>query len=118
MKKLILIVATWLTLSSCTKEASAPETQETSNITALNAQSAENVKATIRWTSDPAVDGFGWVLRISEEQVEIPKNLPESYKQDGLQVIVSYKGTNERFPCRCAQPKFYVEITSITPLNP
>ncbi len=118
MKKLILIVATWLTLSSCTKELSAPETQETSNISASDAKSSENVKATVRWTSDPAVDGFGWVLNISDEQLEIPKNLPESYKKDGLQVLVSFKGTNDRFPCRCSEPKYYVEITAIKPLNP
>ncbi len=118
MKKLLLIVATWLTLSSCSKEATAPDTQDAANIGAKNTQSADRMKATIRWAGDPALDGLGWVLRTSDEQVEIPKNLPDNYKQDGLQVIVSFKRTSERFPCRCSEPKYYVEITAISPLNP
>lgn len=117
MKKLLLIAATWLTLSSCTKEASAPLEDEKITNTAPG-QSAENVRATVKWTSDPAVDGLGWVLRLSTNHSEIPKNLPEAFKKDGTEVIVSYKVTGERFPCRCAEPRYYVEITAINYLNP
>ncbi|WP_207497168.1 hypothetical protein [Aridibaculum aurantiacum] len=121
MKNIILIAAAWImALSSCTKEATAPALEETNSntISMSNGESAEEIKATIEWTASPEVDGLGWVLSLPKDQVEVPLNLSEDYKKHGMEVIVSFKRTNQRVPCRCAEPKYYVEITSIRVANP
>jgi hypothetical protein len=123
MKKLILIAATWLTFSGCAKDALAPaEANQNSESAVAQRQAAPTTStiATIKYYGDPAVDGLGWVLVVNEdnpefsrERVEVPSNLPkEFFKEDGL-VNVVYKSTDQRVACRCAQPKYMVEIISI-----
>jgi hypothetical protein len=116
MKKILLIAAAFVTFNSCTKSVVAPEQENSTERTIMEPireESATNVRATVAWTADPAVDGLGWILRLSDDRQVIPKSIPEPYMKHGMQVIVSYKQTNERFPCRCSEPQYYVEITEI-----
>jgi hypothetical protein len=115
MKNILLIAATWLTLASCTKDTIAPETANIAAVSAPEKSVEGAVSAVIEWTADPAVDGLGWVLRLEDNQVKIPKNLPENLREDGRAVVVAFRETKERFPCRCAEPVYYVEITHIEP---
>jgi hypothetical protein len=59
-------------------------------------------------------DGCGWVLRVGSSDLH-PKNLPDSMKISQLPVTVSFKLTEQEFPCgilgRGGLP--VVEITSI-----
>jgi hypothetical protein len=112
MKNLLLIGAFLLILTGCTKQAVLPEEKQSSYI--AGSANAEDVIATVTYLGDPAADGLGWALMI-EKEVEIPINLPDSYKKEGLNVRVSFRRTEQRVPCRCAEPKYYVEITSISP---
>ena len=116
MKNILLIVATCLVMGSCTKDTIAPETTNLAATPASSEQGVEGaVRAVVEWTADPAVDGFGWVLRLRDNQMEIPRNLPDGFKKNGLPVRVVFEKTDERFPCRCVEPVYYVEITDIQP---
>jgi hypothetical protein len=125
MKKLLLIATTWLVLAGCTKDALAPAMEDTNGPSAVAALKADptidnTTLATIKYYGDPMTDGLGWVLVIragdvesKEETAEVPNNLPDEFKKDGAEVKVVYKKTTQRVPCRCMEPKYYVEITSI-----
>lgn len=120
MKNILLIAATWLmVLTGCSKEISGPQEEE--SLTTMSSKDndvVDGARATVEWTADPAVDGLGWVLRVDKVGTEVPKSIPEQFMKNGTEVIVSYKRTNERVPCRCAEPIYYVEITSIKLANP
>lgn len=115
MKNILLIAATCLIMASCTKDTIAPETTNVAAVNTTEEAVGDAQKAVIEWTADPAVDGFGWVLHLENDQIKIPKNLPDNLKENGRQVMVAFKETQERFPCRCSQPVYYVEITYIKP---
>lgn len=70
--------------------------------------------ATIGWHGDPAADGMGWVLELSNDKFEVPENLPDSFKVADARVKVCFTSTDKKVACRCATPRFLVNISSIT----
>jgi hypothetical protein len=101
MKTLSIILALSLIFTGCTKE----------NIVAE--QEIPSKKATVDYMGNPAADGMGWVLRFADQSYEIPTNLTEEFQYDELDVEVVYKKSSKTFPCRCAEPKYMVDIISI-----
>ncbi len=100
MKKIFYLIVSVILFTACSKE---------------NKEVAvPTVRATVDYAGDPAADGFGWVLRITSDSSEIPKNLPDNFKQQDLVVNVAYKKTDQKFPCRCVVPRYMVEIISIS----
>lgn len=101
MKKSALIFFVFIILGSCTKD-----------------NKSFCVNALVRWGGPPAADGLGWYLIVDSTRgiSYIPKNLPENFKVDDLQVNVCLKKTNEKFNCMCASPLNKYEITSIRKL--
>ncbi len=71
-------------------------------------------EASIAWHGDPAADGMGWVLELGNDKFEVPENLPDSFKVANIKVKVCYKSTQNKVECRCASPRYLVNITSIT----
>jgi hypothetical protein len=120
MKKMILIATAFMAFASCTKESVSPA-EENNTMIMANAPNTDpkqtTTSAVIEWGGDPAVDGLGWVIHTSDGAVEVPDNLSEEFKQDRIAVTVSYQRTDKQVPCRCAQPKYYVHITSIERAN-
>jgi hypothetical protein len=70
--------------------------------------------AVVSWHGDPASDGMGWVLELGTDKFEVPENLPDSFKVTDTKVKVCFKATDKRVECRCATPRFLVNISSIT----
>ena len=103
MKKLTVLISVIIILASCAKE------KESKSFC---------VNAMVRWGGPPAADGMGWYLIVDSTRgiSYIPKNLPENYKVDDLQVNVCLSKTNEKFSCMCASPVYKYEITSISKL--
>lgn len=115
MKKILLIAASSIIMISCAKDSIVPETvtQAQANNATMADERDDWAQAVVEWTADPAVDGLGWIIRLRDNQVEVPRNLTEDYQKDGLAVDVAFKTTYERVPCRCAGPKYYIEIVDI-----
>ncbi len=103
MKKITCFIVSAILLVSCSKEEDNINTVENPTI-----------RATIDYAGDPAADGFGWILRITADSSEIPRNLPDNFKKQDMVVNVAYRKTDQRFPCRCAAPKYMVDIISIS----
>jgi hypothetical protein len=101
MKKITSLIVCVLLFVACSKEEN-------------NNAKPPTILATIDYAGDPAADGFGWILRITTDSSEIPRNLPENFKKQDLVVNVAYRKTDHRFPCRCAAPKYMVDIISIS----
>ena len=102
MKKIIIILLPFIIAGTGCKK----DTTQNSVCTA----------ATVKYYGDPAADGLGWVLLVSDStggHVEIPENLAGSYKTDGLAVDVCYEKTTHLFYCFCTQPYKMVNIVSI-----
>ncbi|PWT94814.1 MAG: hypothetical protein C5B52_19220 [Bacteroidetes bacterium] len=76
-------------------------------------EQSECDQAMVRWEGDPAVDGLGWTLRLGNNKVEIPTNLPRVYMIDSLPVSVCFVPTSKQFQCECIAPYPMVEIVSI-----
>jgi hypothetical protein len=70
-------------------------------------------EALIVWKGDPAADGLGWTISLTNDHFEIPTNLPRQYMIDSLPVSVSFEASSKKFYCMCAQPISMVEIVSI-----
>lgn len=70
--------------------------------------------AVVSWRGDPAVDGMGWVLELTNDKFEVPENLPDSFKVADTKVKVCFTPTHKKVECRCATPRFLVNISSIT----
>lgn len=70
--------------------------------------------AIVGWHGDPAADGMGWVLELGQDKFEVPENLPDSFKVADTKVKVCFTPTDNRVECRCATPRFLVNISSIT----
>ena len=100
MKKLIVLLTAITCLAACSKN----DDDDNPIISA---------KATIDYLGDPALGSFGWTLRTGNT-FEVPTNLPDSLKQDELNVNVTYKKSDQFFPCRCVERKQMVDIISIT----
>ncbi len=104
MKNILVMISCLLLLAGCSKaDNSAP----------ASAAPTVTTKATIDYLGDPAVGGLGWGLRIGSTY-ELPTNLADEFKVDEQDVNVSYRKTEQVFPCRCSEKKFMVEIVSIT----
>ncbi|TDH25121.1 hypothetical protein EXU57_13495 [Segetibacter sp. 3557_3] len=104
MKTILVLISCLLVFAGCSKNNNSAEPSASPTIT---------TKATIDYLGDPRVDGFGWTLRIGSTY-EIPTNLPEAFKVDEQEVNVTYKRTEQVYPCRCSEKKFMVEIITIT----
>jgi len=115
MKKMILMAAAFVAFTSCSKDAMSPEQQQEPLATSVRPSGQENTNAIIEWSGSPAADGLGWVLHTMDGRIEVPDNLPDEFKQDGLAVVTQYDRTATRVPCRCAEPKYYVHLTMIEP---
>ncbi len=80
-----------------------------------NCNTSDDCKnALVSWHGDPAADGMGWVLELDNDKFEVPENLPDSFKVADIKVKVCYKATDKKVECRCATPRFFVNISSIT----
>ena len=101
--KSILILLTVVAFAGCSKESKTVE--------------APGIRAMVTYAGNPAADGFGWVLQVTQDSTVIPSNLPEDYKRQDLVVNVAYKQSEKTFPCRCASPKYMVDIISISRVN-
>ena len=109
MKNLLLIGTFLLILTGCTKEAMTPEEETTIND---KSNVVEGAYAKVNYMGNPALDGFGWVLAFGDD-FEVPNNLADNFKNEGLGVKVSFKRTAQPVPCRCTAKKMYVQITAI-----
>ncbi len=69
--------------------------------------------AVVNWHGDPAADGMGWVLELGNDKFEVPENLPDSFKVAETKIKVCFKSTKNKIECRCATPRFLVNISSI-----
>ncbi len=72
--------------------------------------------ATVQYMGDPAADGLGWALLVQDSttgHIEIAKNLPESYKVNGMRVDICYERTGDLYFCFCAAPFKMINIISI-----
>ena len=67
----------------------------------------------VRWEGDPAADGLGWTLRVGNNNLEIPTNLPRAYMIDSLAVSVCFVPSSKKFSCECLAHLTMVEIVSI-----
>ncbi len=83
----------------------------TSVNTCNNKTDCEN--AVVSWHGDPAADGMGWVLEFANDKFEVPENLPDSFKVSDTKVKVCFTKTDKKVECRCATPRFLVNISSI-----
>lgn len=115
MKKLLLIATTCIVFASCAKDVATPQTEEQLRPAPTEAGQSKDISttATIKYLGDIATDGKGWVLMTGENSYEIPTNLSEEFKQEDLPVNVTYRITDQVFPCRCADKKMMVEIITI-----
>ena len=100
MKQIIYLLVSLTLFASCSKDNNTVETP--------------TVRATISYAGDPAADGLGWILKITEDSLEVPANLPNEFKRQDLAVDVAYSKTDKTFPCRCAAPRYMVQIISIS----
>ena len=98
---MLVAFSTLLILASCSKEHTSPEELITPT------------KATIDYMGDPALDGYGWVIRVDND-FEIPDNLSNEFKVDEMEINVVYKKTDKLYPCRCTNPKYMVNIVTIS----
>ncbi|MDB5192574.1 MAG: hypothetical protein JWQ96_2137 [Segetibacter sp.] len=112
MKNLLVIPTFLVMLVGCSKEAVNPNNDENKLTTG---PVTKGVNATVAFMGDPTLDGLGWVLMV-DKTAEVPNNLTNNFKKEGMSVVVSFKRTNQPVPCRCADKKMYVEITSIAAL--
>ena len=72
------------------------------------------MKATVRWTGDPALDGRGWQLQKDSTNIWYePLNLPAQFKHDSLKVSVCLQKTDTRVYCFCSGTFYAYTIISI-----
>lgn len=101
MKKLSVIAFfTWM-LAGCSKENNFSE------------EKVAPQPATVQYMGEPAADRLGWVLKMSNNSIEIPTNLPRDFQRDNLLVSVTFRRSGQTFPCRCLELKRMVDIISI-----
>ncbi|MGI4803892.1 MAG: hypothetical protein ACRYFL_03910 [Janthinobacterium lividum] len=60
-----------------------------------------------------ASDGCGWLVKINNDTVFSPLNLPELLKTDSLQVTISYNLLNTKFNCITGNSFTQIKINSI-----
>jgi len=96
----LVIIATLLFFSSCKiKKETKPD---------ANCESCED--AIIRFFGEPASDGCGWVLEVSNT-IYMPKNLLPEFYTDSLKIRTKYK-VLERVNCGLledAYPSIFIE---------
>jgi len=81
MKQLFLIAITFiLIISGCKSKEGL----------IIDGDCISCVDAKVRFLGDPALDGCGWVIKISSEN-HTPTNLPPEFTVDGLEVRIKYK---------------------------
>jgi len=101
MKRLLLILLVLSLFISCSKD---------------KAENEVCFNGVVRWGGEPAADGLGWVIykadNISGRPI-IPRNLPDDYKVNDLNIHVCLYETNEKFYCQCIEPYNKYHITSI-----
>jgi len=105
MRKVIFILALFLSIVGCKKE---------------DGKSASIcINGHIQWAGDPAVDGRGWVLVEETEAINprqfVLKNLPSEFQVNELAVKACMYETEERVSCMCPQnpPVYKYAVTSI-----
>ena len=111
MKTLILFAFSIIMLTSCTKQVTTPN--EDGRGQTKNYNRPAKAFATIEDSGSFAEGGFGWILRMNDHVFEVPVNLPEDFKINQYRVHVVYQSTDKLVPCKCAEPRYYVEIISI-----
>lgn len=58
--------------------------------------------ARVVWLGEPAVDGCGWVIQLEKDGQEInyrADELAEAFREDSLEVEITYRITNEESIC-------------------
>jgi hypothetical protein len=103
MKKIIIaLLAVVIATTACKKD---------------NAENEICTIAEIKYGGDPAADGLGWYLSVSDEsgtRNEYPENLDGAFKTNGLLADVCYVKTDNDFVCFCLPPRpKMVRIVSI-----
>jgi hypothetical protein len=74
------------------------------------------VIATVVYAGDPAADGLGWVLTVTDSSgthQEKPENLAAVFQVNGLQVDVCYEPSAQLYACFCTQPMKMINIITI-----
>jgi len=80
--KILMLIGIILCTISCEKESSSKTYKS----------------AIIQYLGDPAVDGCGWTILI-EKVTYSPKDLPNAYQIDGLNVQIIYHLTDKKASC-------------------
>jgi hypothetical protein len=89
-REMRIILLLFLIVSiSCSKENSCEECIPSNTI--INAQ--------VRWTGPVAGDGCDWSIVTDANEHFHPDNLTDEFKQDQLQVQLTYTLTNDKFLC-------------------
>jgi hypothetical protein len=64
------------------------------------------IYAIIRDGGDPAVDGCGWLIEMSNETFK-PKNLSDEFKVNGMEVEIKYDKLDDMANCGLSQDAFH-----------
>jgi hypothetical protein len=112
MKKLLLLFMIGGIISTgCQKEISWPgqETNSENDMeVATGGLRAVEAKAVVSTHVE-----FGWVLELENNEIVVPKNLPEEFKIEDSKVKIAYFHTTEKVPCECSIQKNYIDIIQI-----
>lgn len=101
MKKLLLLLTVSTIFFSCSSDE---DTIEISN---------DFISGEVIYTGEPEVDGCGYMLIIDEERYK-PINLPPSYHQHKLKVMLTYKEDPTGYLCGdLPYPQTTIEILEI-----
>ena len=75
-----------------------------------------NVEATVLYTGDVTTDGCDWMVVVNTNEHYHPDSLPDTVKQDGLPVLLSFTKTTDSFYCGIAANAYPVmHVISIRP---
>ncbi len=84
------------------------------NHSCISEPDVKSSNAKVYYSGPEAADGCGWVIEINSTSYRPTTELPTEFQVNELSVTVSYKLTNDNYPCfKSANGIKQIQITSI-----
>ncbi|MFD1255295.1 hypothetical protein ACFQ3S_00675 [Mucilaginibacter terrae] len=102
LPKLIALLCILIATSACKKEIIYQD-KKPGQLEAI---------ATVINTGSPALDGCGWLIKVGTVSYS-PDNLPENFKESGINVKIEYTVSDADFVCGWGQKLKYMHLYDI-----
>lgn len=102
LPKLLVLICTCFIISACKKDIIYQD-KRSNQLKAI---------ATVINSGSPALDGCGWLIKVGPVSYS-PDNLPENFKESGINVKIEYTVSDTDFVCGWGQKLKYMHLYDI-----